>query len=261
MKIHRIYGITLRYLYLFKHNPDKLVDLFYWPSVDLILWGITTLFIQSLNPSLSKVVVMIVSGLIFWQVVWRGQIEVTINILEELWNKNLINIFVTPLKFSEWIVAFLILGSGKLIVSFSFISILAFILYKVKIILFGYYLVPFIILLLMSGWWIGILVSSFILRFGTRIQNLAWSFPWALSPFFGIFYPISVLPLWAQKMSLFFPVSYIFEGIREIIYTGNIDPKKIYISFALNVIYLIIALFLLKRSFKKVLNKGLVKVY
>lgn len=261
MKINRIYAITLRYLYLFKHNPDKLVNVFYWPMVDLILWGITGIFIQSLDSNYAKIVIAIVSGLIFWQVVWQGQIEVTINILEELWNKNLVNIFATPLKFSEWLVSFIIMGILNLTISFSFISLMAFVLYKVNVFIYGLYLVPFIILLIMSGWWIGIIVGSIILRYGTRIQNMAWSFPWAISPFSAIFYPVAILPIWAQKISLIFPTSYIFEGIREIINTGRLDTHKLYMSLVLNIIYLTLSLFLLKRSFKKVLKKGLLKVY
>jgi len=261
MKLHRIYGITLRYLYLFRHNIDKLVDIFYWPAIDLILWGITTLYIQSLETGFSQVVVMIVSGLIFWQVLWRGQIEITINILEEIWNKNLINIFATPLKFSEWVTSFIILGIIKLVVGFSFISSLAFLLYKVRIFTFGFYLLPFIFLLLMSGWCIGILVGALILRFGTRIQNLAWSLPWAISPFSAVFYPVSILPAWAQKTALFFPTSYIFEGMREVIFKGTMDAEKLIISFGLNLIYLALSLFVLRLSFNKILKKGLIKVY
>jgi ABC-2 type transport system permease protein len=261
MKLNRIWAITLRYLYLFKHNPDKSVDIFYWPLVDLILWGITGLFISSLDPNYAKIVVIIVSGLVFWQVVWRGQIEVTINILEELWNKNLVNIFATPLKFSEWITSFVVLSISKMIVSLAFISGLSFIMYKVNILQFGIYLAPFIVLLIMSGWWIGIFVGAVILRQGTRIQNLAWSFPWAISPFSAIFYPISILPIWAQKISLIFPTSYIFEGIREIINTGHLDPYKLIMSFVLNIFYLCLALIFLNHSYKSVLKRGLSKIY
>ncbi len=246
---------------MFKHNLDKYMDLFYWSSIDLILWGITTLFIQSLNQAFSQVVFTIVSGLIFWQVTWRGQFEITVNILEELWNKNLINIFASPLKFSEWLASFLILGASKLVLTFSFISVLALVLYKVKILTFGIYLVPFIILLLLNGWWMGMVIGSMTMRWGTRLQALTWSLPWALSPFFGIFYPISVLPVWAQKIALIFPASYIFEGVREVIYTGNMDINKVYISFGLNIVYIIIGLFMLRLSFKKILRKGLIKVY
>lgn len=261
MKLRRIFAISLRYLYLFKHNPDKWVDLFYWPAVDLVLWGITTLFIKSLEPGFATVTLMIVSGLIFWQVTWRGQIEITIHILEELWNKNLINIFVAPLKFSEWIASFFILGAINLVVGFSFVTLASWWLYKVNIFVFGIYLIPFIILLFMSGWWIGLLVGALILRFGSRSQGLAWSFPWAISPFSAIFYPLSILPEWVQQVSAFFPTSYVFEGVREVIDTGHLDITKIYYSLALNIIYLVAAVFLLRMSFKGILKKGLVKVY
>jgi ABC-2 type transport system permease protein len=261
MKVNRIYGVILRHVYLFTHSLDKWVDVFYWPLIDLLLWGITGLFINSLQPGFSQYVVMIVSGLIFWQVVWRGQIEITVDVLEEIWNKNLINLFVTPLKFSEWMSSFIILGIVKLIASFSFVSVFAYLLYKINILTFGIYMVPFIALLIMSGWWIGILVGSLILRFGSRIQALAWSIAWVLSPFSAIFYPVSILPQWAQKVAWFFPTSHIFEGMRSVISTGHVDSSQFVVSLILNIIYLAVSIFILRLSFQKVLDKGLIKVY
>ena len=261
MSINRIYAIVLRHIFLFRRSIDKMFDVFYWPSIDLVLWGITSLFIQTLNPNFSSFVVMIVSGLIFWQIVWRGQIEVTVDILEEFWNKNLINLFASPLKFSEWILSFIILGILKLIIVFTFVSGLAYIMYKVNILSFGIYLVPFIISLTISGWWIGMLVGSMIIRFGSRAQVLAWSFGWAISPFSAIFYPVSVLPIWAQKIAWFFPTSHIFEGMRSVVLTGAMNFEELVISFGQNIIYLLLAVFVLNFSFKKVLKKGLVKVY
>lgn len=261
MNSNRIYAIVLRHVYLFKHSFDKAMDIFYWPVVDLLLWGITSLFIRSLDPGFSQFLVMIVSGLIFWQVVWRGQIEINIGILEEFWNKNLINLFASPLKFSEWIASFIILGILKLIIAFSFVSGLAYIMYKVDVLTFGIYMVPFIASLIMSGWWIGMMVGSVIVRFGSRAQNLAWSFGWALSPFSAIFYPVSILPAWAQKIAWLFPTSHIFEGMRSVIATGRMDGQELTISFALNLVYLLLGIVLLNFSFKKVLKRGLVKVY
>jgi ABC-2 type transport system permease protein len=235
--------------------------MFYWPMIDLLLWGITSLFIRSLDPGFSQFLVMIVSGLIFWQAVWRGQIEVTVGILEEFWNKNLINLFATPLKFSEWILSFIVLGLLKLAVSFLFVSGMAYLMYKVDILTFGIYLVPFIISLVISGWWIGMIVGSMIIRYGSRVQALAWTFGFAISPFSAIYYPVSILPLWAQKVAWLFPTSHIFEGMRSVITTGRMETGELVISFGLNLVYLLIAIGLLNLSFKKVLKKGLVKVY
>lgn len=260
MQLHRIFAIVLRYLFLFRRSYDRLSDAFYWPTIDLLVWGLTSAYLKSFAPDASPIILIIVSGILLWLIVWRAQYEITIGLLEDLWNKNLINIFVSPLKFSEWISSFLILGIIKAFVSVGFAMIVAFFLYKVHIFSYGLYLIPFFISLIATGWWIGFLVAGIILRFGTRVQTLAWSLVAVFSPFSAIYYPLSILPEWAQVIASLIPVSYIFEGSRQIIETGQIDTSKLLISFALNALYLFLSFIFLKNSFKKVLQKGLVKV-
>lgn len=260
MKIHRIYAIVLRYLFLFRRSFDRLTDAFYWPTIDLLVWGLTSTYLRSFASDSSAIMLIIVSGILLWLVTWRAQYEISVGLLEDLWNQNLINIFVSPLKFSEWIIAFLITGIIKAIVSVIFASGVAYVLYKVHIFSYGYYLLPFFLSLMLTGWAIGFFVSGLILRFGTRIQTLAWSFVALFSPFAAIYYPVSVLPDWAQKVASLIPISYIFEGSREIINTGSMDIYKLIISLILNVIYLVFSVWFISHSFKKVLDKGLVKV-
>lgn len=260
MKINRIYAIVLRNLYNFRHNFDRLSDAFYWPTIDLLLWGLTSIYFRShITGAVINVVLMVVSGILFWIIIWRAQYEITLSLLSDLWDKNLINIFVSPLKFSEWITSFIILGIIKAMMSFIFAAGIAFLLYQVKIFNLGFYIIPFVLLLLMSGWCVGFFIAGLILRYGTRIQTLAWATVMIFSPFSAIYYPLSVLPAWAQQISAFVPMSYVFEGIREVIVTGTVDPKKIFMSFMLNVFYLVIALLFLRRSFKKTLEIGLIK--
>lgn len=260
MKIHRIYAMVLRSMYLFKHSLDRLSDAFYWPAIDLFVWGITSIYFRSFIPKTSPIVLVLLSGILFWIIMWRAQYEIGVNLLEDLWNKNLINIFVSPLSFIEWIMSFIMLGLIKSAMSFPFAMLIAYLLYKIKIFFFGFYLIPFIILLLMCGWWIGLFTAGFILRFGSKVQTLAWSLAGLISPFSAVYYPVSFLPAWAQKIALILPSSYIFEGMREVIYKGRLDSNKLLVSFALNLVYLIISIIFLRSSFKKVLNTGLVKV-
>src|SRR5205814_5737700 len=124
MKIHRIQGIIIRYLYLFKHSLDKQSDAFSWPTIDLLIWGLTGAYLQSFSSN-NQIITLIVSGIVFWYIVWRSQYEVTVNMLEELWDKNLINTFVSPLLFSEWITSLLILGIIKALISLFFTTMLA----------------------------------------------------------------------------------------------------------------------------------------
>lgn len=261
MAIHRIYAVLLRYFYDFSRQGDRLVDVFYWPTIDLLLWGLTSLFIKSFAPELPQIILIIVSGIIFWLFVWRAQSDMSVSLLEDLWNKNLINMFVSPLKFSEWLASFIILGILKIILSFFFAAALAYILYEVNIFYFGFYLIPFALLLMMTGWWVGMFVNSLIMRYGSRIQTLAWSMVMVISPFSAIYYPLSILPDWLQKIAAFVPTSYIFEGAREVINQGTLDPRKLLYSFILNLIYISLGLIFLKKSFKKMLNRGLINLY
>ncbi len=261
MKLHRIWAVILRYNYLFKHSLDRQVDAFYWPTVDLVLWGIASTYLAGQNSDIPFAVLMILSGIVLWIILWRGQYEFTVNILEDMWNKNLVNMFVSPLNLSEWISAFVFLGIVKSVISVSFAALVALALYKVNLFVFGFKLLPFLFLLLMTGWWVGLFVGGLIVRYGGKVQNFAWSMVFLISPFSAIYYPLSALPVWAQTVALFVPPSYIFEGARQVIQTGSVDGHKIGMAFALNLLYLILALLFFKRSFKKVLDKGLVKLH
>jgi len=260
MKIHRIYAIILRYLYLFRHNLDRINNIIYWPLIDLSLWGLTSLFFLRLNPQAPQIILIVLSGVILWLVVYWGQYEVSINLLEDLWNKNLINLFSSPLKFSEWISAFLLIGLIRSAISFAVASIYAYILYRFKIVLYGFNLLPFFILLIMSGWWVGFFVGGIILRYGTRLQSLAGTAIVFLAPFSAVYYPRSILPQWAQTISLLLPTSYIFEGAREIITGQSLDWQKVLVAAVLSIFYLSIGFIFLYRSFIKILDKGLLKL-
>ncbi len=259
MTMHRIAAIILRHLYLFRHSLNRLSDSFYWPTIDLFLWGMTSLYFRSFAPNAASIIIMFISGILFWQILWRAQYEIGVNLLEDLWNKNLINLFVSPLTFGEWLVSLLSLGIIKASMSFPFAMLMAFLLYKVQIFFYGFYLIPFIILLLMCGWWVGFMIAGIILRYGMKVETLAWTMAGFLTPFSAVYYPVSILPSWAKFITSILPTSYIFEGMREVLYKGTLDSNKLVISFVLNIIYLAISILFIYSSFQKVLKKGLVK--
>lgn len=260
MKWYRLYSMLLRHFYIFKQSPDRISEVFFWPMVDVLIWGVTGFYFAKVS-NYPNIIVLLLSGLILWTLVFRGQQEIPMALLEELWNKNLINIFTSPLTFTEWFVSSILLGIVKTAVSFIFITLLSFFLYKLNIFMYGFYLIPFIFLLIWFAWSVGFFVTGLILRFSTKIQTVAWSLIAVLSPFSGIYYSISILPPWAQVVSYALPTSYIFEGMREIVAKGTMSPEKLYIAFGLNAIYFILAFIYFKKSFTKVLEKGLTKVY
>jgi ABC-2 type transport system permease protein len=259
MSLRRIYGMILRYTYLMRRNFDRMSDAFYWPVVDLLLWGLTGRFAMQLAPD-SKFIQIVITGLVFWYIVARIQGEISVNLLEEFWNDNLVNLFVSPLTFWEWVVSVLLNGIFKALLSFIFAAGLAFLLYKIAVLSYGIYLIPYLFLLSLTGWTMGYLISGLIFRYGTKIQFLGWTLVFIISPFSAVSYPVSVLPLWAQKVSAFIPTSYVFEGLRDVIDNGHFDLHKFFISLGLNIIYLVLSLIYIKNCFNKALNRGLINL-
>jgi len=260
MNIHRVKAIIIRHLYNFRHHLDRLSDSFYWPAMDIVLWGLTSQYIQNTGENINSIVLILLSGLVFWQVLWRGQYEITVSFLEEVWSQNLVNIFSTSLTIGEWIMGVLFLGLIKMIITVSFAILLVWLLYSVNILNFGFLLIPFFINLLIMGWWVGLVVTGFLVMFGRQIQTLAWTGVYLLAPFSAIYYPVSSLPLWGQIIAKILPSSYVFEGMREVLITGKIPFQNLRISFILNFIYTIFAYFFFKWCFKKSKEKGLARL-
>lgn len=261
MNLQRIYGIILRNFYTFRRSYDRWFDAFYNPIIDLTIWGLTSSYIATTNPSLSNLTFMVISGISLWLIVYRTQYETNVALLEDTWSRNLVNLFVSPLKFSEWIIAVLSIGFLKSILSFLTATITAFILYKLHIFSYGFYLIPLIFSLIMTGWWTSFIIAGLIFRFGSKVSSFAWTLIFLLAPFSGIYYPISSLPKWAQGISSLLPTSYVFEEMRSIIYTGIFHTEKIVLSCILNMLYLLLSLVFLRWAYNRLLRNGLLKVF
>lgn len=252
-----VFAMMLRYFYGWKHSLDRLMDSFYWPAMDLFIWGLTSVYIKNTSRDFPQIILVILSGIVFWSIIWRSQYEISVNMLAEFWDKNLVNIFSSPLRLREWILSVIGIGFIKMLMTFLFSAFLAFILYRYNILIYGYLLLPFILNLLLTGWFLGLIVAAIIIRFGQNLQTFAWAGPVIIAPFSAFYYPVSTLPDWAQVIAKFIPSSYIFEGMREILFTGKLSYDKLFISFGLNIIYLTLAIYFFIFMFNKSRKLGL----
>lgn len=252
----RIYGVFLRYFYSMKKGLHQLSDLFYWPTVDILLWGLTSVWIQqqSEEPNLPLI---LMTGLIFWQVAWRGSADISTNLLQEYWHRNMLNLFSTPLKISEWIAGLLLLSIAKLFITIGFGALVVYIFYSLNVFTVGWAFIPFAIALVIFGWCLSFLASSAIVLWGQKVEMFAWMIAFVFAPFSAVFYPIHVLPLWAQKISWSLPTTYIFEGMRAILATGKFPTRFFWTSMALDTLYLAGAIALFLAAFASSRNKGL----
>jgi ABC-2 type transport system permease protein len=261
MKLYRIWGLTLRYLFLFRHSLDRISDAFFWPTVDIVLWGMTSSFFAgSLEGGKSTLVLGLLGGIILWIFPWRSQYEIAVNLLEDLWNRNLVNIFVSPVRFAEWVTALLLLGVGKALISFAYASALIYFLYAANILSVGLILVPWAVLLIMFGWVFGLLVAGVIMRYGTKIQTLAWTSIYIVAPFAAVYYPVSSLPGWARTISHFVPASYVFEAMRAAFSGSPLPLSDLLWPTIVCLSYFAVAVYMIHQSFKHILKRGLISV-
>lgn len=260
MKPYRIWGIFLRYYYNLIHTYDRLTDMFFWPFIDLLLWGLTSRYLVATGTGNNTIILALLGGIILWIFPWRGQYEITVSLLEDLWNRNLVNLFATPILFSEWVITVMLVGIFKSTLSFIFASLVAILLYTTNIYSFGLLLLPWAGLLIMFGWVFGFLIASIIMRYGTKIQTLAWMSMAIISPFAGVYYPISVLPNWAQNIARFIPASYVFEAMRAVIAGNPLPASDLIWPSILCIFYFAIALAMISSSYKEILKRGLISV-
>ena len=255
MSFRRIKAVFLRYFYFFA-QLDNTAEVFYWPAIDILLWGITSVWIQKLQPDVPEIALMILTGLVFWQILWRGNYEISVSVLREFWSRNLVNLFSTPLKLSEWMCGTMLVGLIKIFITLGFSSLLVWLLYSLNIYQIGLAVLPYLGLLTLSGWMMGFLGGTLMIYFGQRLQMLAWMIPFIFAPFSAVFYPVSALPAWGQIIAWCLPTTYVFEGMRKILFDGVFSWQMFWTSLILNIVYLAGAIGLFKIFFEKSRVKG-----
>lgn len=253
----RVLGVFYRYLYVMRKGLHHLSDLFYWPLVDILLWGLTSSWIQSQGTQVQNFPLILMTALIFWQISWRGSVDISVCLLQEFWQRNLVNFFSTPLKITEWIAGVLLLSICKLFFTIAFASLAIYVLYTLNVFTVGWAFLPFAAMLLIFGWSIGFLASSAIIYWGHGVEMFAWMVGGLFAPFSAVFYPVSVLPAWAQSICWCLPTTYIFEGMRIILHQGIFPTDYFVKSLGLNVLFLSSTIWLFQYMFEKSRKKGL----
>lgn len=260
MELYRVWAITLRHLRHIIHDFSRLTVIFYWPLEEIILWGYSGLWIASDKGTISHVGLSLLVGAVLWQITVRANYDISLNLLEEIWSFNMSNLFATPLKLSEWILAVILLAMITLGIMIVFLSLVVWILYSFTLIKLGLSLVPILACLFLSGLSIGFFAASLLIYYGVRIEALVWSIGWLFAPFSGIYYSLDVLPVWAQWIARSLPMSYIFDALRILIETGNFPHKQLIMSLELNLIYFGLALLFFKMMFEKSRREGLARL-
>ncbi|MBU6389983.1 ABC transporter permease [Patescibacteria group bacterium] len=257
MKFQRINALLIRHLYLMKRSFPRIMDIFFWPVMELLLWGFLSVYIQKLKIANLNIVTVLLGAIILWSLLQSAQQSISVAFLEEVWEKNLLNIFVTPLRIIEFLFSTLFLGIIKIVLVSAVLGILAALFYAFNIFQFGFSLIPFIIVLLIFGWAIGLFTMAVILRFGTSAQVLAFGFIFLIQPFSAVFYPVSALPAGVRHVSYLLPSTYVFEGMRAVMAGGLFPYHELVLASAVAGVYLVLVLFFFYKMFGWVKQRGL----
>jgi ABC-2 type transport system permease protein len=252
----RILAVMLRHLYILRGSMPRLVELMYWPTVQMVVWGLIT---ESLAPAMNwqaQAAGVLISAVLLWDLLFRAQLGMSISFLEEMWSRNLGHLFVSPLRPWEWVASLMAMSLIRTLVGVVPAAVLAILLYHWNIFSLGLPLLAFFVNLIVTGWAVALVVLALILRYGMGAEGLAWAIVFAISPISAIYYPVSVLPGWLQWVALALPPAHVFEGMRGLLHGQDFDTGHFLAAVGLNVIWLALGSAAFLWGFHTARNRG-----
>ena len=256
MKFHRMYALSLRHIYLIKGSLPRILDLIYWPTIQIVLWGFISKFFTLHTDLYNHTVGIILSSAILYDFLFRSSISFNMLFLEEIWSRNFTNLFVAPLKVSEIITALTATALLRTLIGIIPAILLATPFFGVSIFTLGPSLILLFLSLYLFGITLGLLVTSGLLRYGPAFENIAWSSLFLLAPLGCVYYPMSILPDWLQVVAELLPLVYIFEEVRSILLDNVVDYSNIITALKLNLIYFASAVSIFYLAFYGARKKG-----
>ena len=252
----RVWGLMYRHIALYRRSWPRLLELAYWPTLQMCIWGFTSSFLLTQSGGTAVMAAgALLGGVLLWEVALRSQMGVAVSFLEEVWSRNLGHVFVSPLRPWELLAGLVGMSVLRMLVGVLPAVLLAFVLYAFNLFALGPVVVLFFANLMVMGWWVALGVVSLILRHGAGAEALAWSVLFGLTPFSAVFYPVSVLPAAIQPIALALPASHVFEGMRAAL-QGVPQWDHLAWAFGLNLLWMAAALLLFARQFRQARLRG-----
>lgn len=255
--LRRIGAMVLRYGYLLRGSWPRVLELAYWPTVQMILWGFITQYFMTNSSVISQAAGLLISGVLLWDVLFRSQLGVSMVFFEELHSRNLGHLFVSPLRPYELICALLAISLIRTLIGVGTAAVLAIPFYHISLFDLGLPLLGFLANLLIMGWSGGLLVAALVLRQGLGAESIAWIAIFALAPLSGVYYPITTLPDWLQPLALALPSSHVFEGMRAVLLEHTFRADHMLYAVLLNLFYLAVGVSVFLLTFQVARRRGL----
>lgn len=261
MNARRLAAVALRQFYLYAGSPTRLVPLFVWVAIDIVLWGFITRYLNSIASPGFDFVPSLLGAVLLWDFLTRVLYGVSTAFLEDVWSRNFLNMFATPVTITEYILGLVITSISTSLIGLVIMLCLATMVFGLSFFAYGAALLPFLFVLFFCGIALGIAAAGLMLRLGPASEWFVWPMPAVLSPFVGVFYPIATLPSWMQTVSRVLPPSYVFEGMRAIVHGAPWSRSGLAIGFVLSVLYIAAAGLFFRHVFHVAVRTGLLARY
>ena len=256
MNLNKIFALSLRHIYLIKGSFPRIIDLIYWPTIQIFLWGFISKFFTLNSTYYENTVGIILSAAILYDFLFRSSISYNMMFLEEIWSRNFTNLFIAPIKLSEIIAALTFTAIFRTLIGLVPAALLAIPFFGVSIFKIGLPLIFLLITLYIFGVTLGLLVTSGLIRFGPSFENIAWASLFFLAPLGCIYYPIDILPAWLQVIAKLLPLVHIFEEMRNILIYDSINNFQILKAIVISFIYFVLGIFVFYLSYNGAKNRG-----
>jgi ABC-2 type transport system permease protein len=261
MKLRPVAGVALRQFYLLRGSPIRILPMFAWVAVDIVLWGFITRYLGTLGGTGVNFVPQLLGAVLFWDFFTRIMQGVTMAFLEDVWSRNFLNFFASPLLISEYVCGLIITSIGSSLLGLLVMLVLATGVFGLPLLSFGALLVPIVVILFVFGIALGVFGSAMVLRFGPASEWLIWPIPALLAPFAGVFYPVQTLPHWMQAVAHALPPAYVFEALRAVVAGKAVAPGSLALGAALALALLALSGLVFARVYRYVVRSGLLARY
>jgi ABC-2 type transport system permease protein len=261
MRMSRLAAIPLRQFYLYRGSAARIVPLFAWVTVDMVLWGFMAKFLGGLAETSYRFVPALLGAVLFWDFMTRVMQGVTTAFFEDVWSRNFLNVFASPITVPEYIGGLLVSSIGTSLVGLIVMVVVATLAFGLRFGAYGAMLIPFVLVLFLFGMALGIAAIAIVLRLGPAAEWFVWPIPALLSPFAAVYYPLETLPAALRAIAHLIPASYVFEGMRAVVAGRGFNPAPLATAFALSVAYILLASWLFARVFRYAVKTGLIARY
>jgi ABC-2 type transport system permease protein len=238
--LRRMAALVRRYTYLLRSSGVRIVELIYWPFLQMLTWGFLQKYLADTTSPLAQAAGVLIGSVLLWDILFRSKIGFSTTFIEEMWARNLGNLLISPLRPLELVAALSAWSIIRLSVGMIPVAIAAWLIFGFNLLDLGLPLVAFFAVLVLTSWALGLIAAGVILRYGLGAEELAWSMAFLLLPLACVYYPVSVLPDWLQPIALALPPTHVFEGMRGILLHNVFDVNELWWALGLNVIYLVV---------------------